>query len=129
MIFAVPDKPEPPRTCTIISTSLPTLTCPSGVITSGTQNVILYCICMTDNVTVGPTYWFFNGTRVTLTKDDGSGNPYSRDNVPSPLIIPLFVTGHDGTYHCESSPLFDAMRTKEDNITLILQGMCNPDSV
>ena len=87
------------RVCTIYS--------PNGInstmmdIPSGTQNVILYCICMRPNVAVGPTTWFINGTTVTLTEDNGSGNPYRRDNVPSPLIIPLFTAIHAGTYGCE----------------------------
>ena len=109
------------RTCTIISTSLPTVTTPSGVIASGTQNVTLYCICMEDNVAVGPTTWNFNGTDVTLTEDDGSGNPYSRNNVPGPLIIPSFVTGTIGTYHCRSATA--SVPSSGDTITLTLAGM------
>ena len=109
------------RTCTIISTSLPTVTTPSGVIASGTQNVILYCICMEDNVAVGPTTWNFNGTGVTLTEDNGSGNPYSRNNVPGPLIIPFFGTGTVGTYQCRSSTA--SVSSPGDTITLTLPGM------
>ena len=109
------------RTCTIISTSLPIVTTPSGVIASGTQNVILYCICMEDNVTVGPTEWLFNGTAVTLTEDDGSGNPYARNNVPGPLIIPSFVTGTIGTYRCRSATA--SVSSLGDTITLTLPGM------
>ena len=67
---------------------------------SGTQNVILYCICRRgDNVAAGPTYWFIDGTRVTLTTANGD-NPYSRNNVPSPLIIPSFTGTSAGTYGC-----------------------------
>ena len=105
------------RTCTIISTSLPTVTTPSGVIANGTQNVILYCICMDDNVAVGPTEWLFNGIKVTLTTASGN-NPYARNNVPGPLIIPSFVTGNDGTYQCGSGD-----SSQEDTITLTLLGM------
>ena len=57
---------------------------------------------MRNNVAVGPTTWFINGTTVTLTTADGSGNPYYRDNVPSPLIIPLFTATYAGTYGCGS---------------------------
>ena len=98
------------------------MTTPGGVITNGTQNVILYCICTVDNIAVGPTVWFFNDTQVTLTEGDGSGAPYSRDNVPSPLIIPSFVTGNDGTYRCESNG--NILPTSDDTITLALLGIC-----
>ena len=94
------------------------MTTPSGVIASGTQNVILYCICMEDNVAVSPTYWFIDGTAVTLTEDDGSGNPYFRDNVPSPLIIPSFVTPHNGMYGCGSGTNFNTVSSNGDTITL-----------
>ena len=120
MIFTVPAA-NSQRTCTIISTSLPTVTTPSGVITNGTQNVILYCICMEDNVAVGPTEWFLNNSQVTLTEDDGSGNPYARNNVPGPLIIPSFVTGTIGTYQCRS--LTASVSSPGDTITLTLLGM------
>ena len=97
------------------------MTTPSGVIASGTQNVILYCICMDDNVAVGPATWLLNGTLVTLTEDDGSGNPYARNNVPGPLIIPSFVTGTIGTYQCRSG--FASVSSPDDTITLTLLGM------
>ena len=96
LIFTGPSVPN--RVCTIYS--------PNGMnstmmdIPSGTQNVILYCICMRNNVAVGPTTWFINGTAVTRTTADGSGNPYYRNNVPSPLIIPSFTATHAGTYGC-----------------------------
>ena len=70
-------------------------------IPSGTQNVILYCICRRGNVAVGPTTWFIDGTAVTRTTTSGN-NPYTRDNVPSPLILPLFTTTRAGTYGCGS---------------------------
>ena len=106
---------ESQRTCTIISTSLTT---PRGVLAYGTEDVILYCICMVDDVAVGPTRWFFNETQVTATQANGN-NPYYRDNVPSPLIIPLFATGYDGTYRCESD---SGILTPDDSITLTLSG-------
>ena len=118
MLFYIIDAPAIDRSCNIISTSLPTLTTPGGVITNGTQNVILYCVCVQDNVAVGPTTWFFNGVRVNRTEDDGSGAPYSRNNVPSPLIIPSFVTGNDGTYCCRSEGSF-VIPTSDDTITLL----------
>ena len=108
-----------PRSCNIISTSLPTLTTPGRVITNGTRNVILYCVCAINNIAVGPTTWYFNGVQVNRTEDDGSGAPYSRNNVPSPLIIPSFVTGNDGTYRCGSENSV-VMPTPDDTITLLL---------
>ena len=67
-------------------------------IPSGTQNVILYCICRINNVAVGPTTWFINGTAVATTAS--GNNPYFRNNVPSPLIIPTFTAAHADTYGC-----------------------------
>ena len=121
--FIYTDLPDgSPRTCTIISTSLPTVTTPSGVIASGTQNVILYCICNSTNIAVGPTFWFFNDVRVTLTQDNGSGNPYARsDSVPGPLIIPSFFTDSVGTYRCRSDGNF--ISSPGDRITLTVRGM------
>ena len=71
---------------------------------SGTQNVILYCICrrMNTNLTVGPTYWFIDGTAVNRNTSDGV-NPYSRNNVPAPLIIPSFTEASAGTYGCSEN--------------------------
>ena len=73
---------------------------------------------MIDNVAVGPAIWFFNDTQVTDTQANGS-NPYYRDNVPSPLIIPLFAAGNVGTYRCESETSTSII---VDNITLTLLG-------
>ena len=90
------------RICRIYS---PSLTTNGGVmyIPSGTQNVILYCICRRGDITAaGPTYWFINGTRVTNTTADGD-NPYSRNNVPAPLIIPSFTETSNGTYGCSEN--------------------------
>ena len=111
--------------CSIVSTNLPTVTAAGGVIANGTQNVILYCICMRVDsiVIVGQTSWFFNGARITLTQDDGSGNPYSRNNVPSTLTIPSFGTPHDGNYSCGHRLSFDDVATLGDTITLTLPGM------
>jgi len=119
------DDPEGNVNCSIVSTNLPTVTAAGGVIANGTQNVILYCLCMrvNSNVTVGLTRWFFNGARITLTRDDSSGNPYSRDNVPSTLTIPSFVTPHDGNYSCTHYNNFSVVATLGDTITLTLPGM------
>ena len=88
---------------------------------SGTQNVILYCICRRTNAAVGPTYWFIDGTRVTNTTADGD-NPYSRNtNVPAPLIIPSFTITSAGTYGCSED-------TNGPRVTINLvamSGMCN----
>ena len=98
ILFTVPSGPN--RVCTIYSPHVTT----NGAmmdIPSGTQNVILYCICSRPDVAVGPTTWFINGTAVTTTSI--GNNPYYRDNVPSPLIIPSFTATHAGTYGCGSS--------------------------
>ena len=108
------------RTCNINSTSLPTVTTSSGVIADGTEDMILYCICLTNNIAVGPTRWSFNNAQVTATQASGN-NPYYRNNVPSPLIIPLFGTGNVGTYRCQSEGSTSA---PGDSITLLLPGMC-----
>ena len=82
--------------------------------------MILYCVCMIDNVAVGPAFWFFNGALVTLTQNDRSGNPYLRDNVPSPLIIPSFDYPNDGNYSCGPTAVFDDVSTQGDTIALTL---------
>ena len=106
------------RDCTIYS---PSLTTDGAVMHIGDrlQNVILYCICtrMT-NVAVGPAIWFIDGTAVTTTAS--GNNPYTRDNIPSPLIIPSFTATHAGTYGCggfSNSPTV--------TINLAMSGMCN----
>ena len=111
--------------CSIVSTNLPNVTAAGGIIANGTQNVILYCVCMRVNsvVTVGSAFWFFNGALITLTQDNGSGNPYSRDNVPSTLTIPFFVAPHDGNYSCGPHYFFSKVATHGDTITLTLPGM------
>ena len=117
--------PEGDINCSIVSTNLPTVTAGGGVIANGTQNVILYCVCMRVNstVTVGRTRWFFNGVRINLTQDDGSGDPYLMDNVPSTLTIPSFVTPHDGNYSCSHIIDSSVVATLGDTITLTLPGM------
>ena len=116
--------PTSPAYCNIMSTNLPTVTAAGGVIANGTQNVILYCICMRSdsNIAVGRTFWFFNGVLITLTQDDGSGNPYSRDNVPSTLTIPSFISPHDGNYSCGHANYFSSVSSLGDNISLTLSG-------
>ena len=92
-------------------------------IPNGTQNVILYCICRrTNNVAVGPTTWFITDTAVARTKADGSGNPYYRDNVPSPLIIPAFTATRAGIYGCGGGV---NVNTPSVTIDLAILGMCN----
>ena len=96
--FLIFTDPSGDRVCTIYSPNVTT----NGAmmdIPSGTQNVILYCICRRNNVAVGPTTFFINGTAVNRTTASGN-NPYTRDNVPSPLIIPLFTATRAGTYGC-----------------------------
>ena len=86
-----------PTTCSIYS---PSLTTAGGMIDipSGTQNVILYCICRRNDVAVGPTVWSFDG--VELMTEASGDNPYYRNNVPAPLIIPSFTATRAGTYSC-----------------------------
>ena len=98
LMFTGPSVPN--RVCTIYS---PSATSNNAImdIPSGTLNVTLYCICRRNNVAVGPATWFINGTAVTRTTASGD-NPYTRDNVPSPLIIPSFTATHAGTYGCAS---------------------------
>ena len=91
-------------------------------ISSETQNVILYCICRRNNVAVGPTTWFINGTTVTTTAS--GDNPYYRNNVPSPLIIPTFNATHAGTYGCASLNNFGTDPTTPSvTIDLAIAGM------
>ena len=108
------------RICNIYS---PSLTTDGGMIDipSGTQNVILYCICTRNNVAVGPTRWFINNTEVTRTTASGN-NPYYRDNVPAPLIIPSFNANHVGRYGCGS---VDYVYSVHATIDLALSRMCN----
>ena len=121
---ADPGRDNIQTSCNIISTSLPTVTAAGGMIPSGTQNVILYCICDRSNVALGPILWYFNGVQVNLTEDNGSGAPYYRDTVPSALIIPSFVTGYDGDYSC-GNPNIDIndISLHGDTIILTLPGM------
>ena len=107
------------RICSIYS---PSLTTNAGMmdIFNGTQNVILYCICRRNSVALGPTYWFIDGTQVTRPTSDGD-NPYSRNNVPAPLIIPSFTSTSAGTYGCSEN-------TNAPHVTINLvamSGMCN----
>ena len=125
ILYFIAPPNTPNRSCNIISTSLSTVTTPGGVIPSGTQNVTLYCVCRSDNfIAVGPTEWFINGTEVNRTENNGSGEPYFRNNVPSPFIIPSFVTGNSGTYRCGSSPA-NTISTSDDTITLLGTYVCN----
>ena len=94
-------------------------------IPSGRQSVILYCICTrndTNNrpVAVGPTTWFIDGTAVTRTTASGD-NLYYRDNVPSPLIIPIFTAAHSGIYGCGSG---NGVSTPGATIDVAIVGMC-----
>ena len=103
------------RDCRIYS---PSLTTNGGIIDipNGTQNVILYCICTRNGVAVGPAVWFFGDTAVTTTVS--GNNPYTRDNVPAPLIIPSFTANRVGTYSCENLQF-------RATIDLAVSRMCN----
>jgi len=112
--------------CTIISTSLTTLTTDGGVIFIGTENVIIYCLCMRNNVAVGGARWFFpNGTQVRteihyLTRPN---DPYFKNNVPSVLVIRKYIHPYNGTYSCGPTRNFDDVKSQGDNISLTLAGM------
>ena len=114
LIFTAPSVPE--RVCRIYS---PSLTTDGGMIDipSGTQNVILYCICTRNDVAIGPAIWFINDIQLTRTTAS-ENNPYSRDNVPAPLIIPSFNADHVGTYRCQNV-------NGDATIDLALPRMCN----
>ena len=58
---------------------------------------------------MGPTIWFIDGTVVTTTAS--GDNPYYRNNVPSPLIIPSFTDTHAGTYGCGSTIFVNSIPT------------------
>ena len=92
-------------------------------IPSGTQNVILYCICRRGNAAVGPATWFINATEVALTTASGD-NPYYRKNVPTSLIIPSFTATRTGTYGCGSF-----LSVPSVTIDLALSRMCNCDNL
>ena len=112
----VTDSPWYYRHCNIYSPSLNSI---GGVlhIPIGAQDVILYCICKDSYVAVGPTYWFFNDQQLE-TQMNGS-NPYYRNNVPAPLIIPLFAASHNGSYSC--SGVFHVI--ENDTIKLVSSGI------
>ena len=112
--------------CSIISTNLPTLTADGGEIINGTQNVIIYCLCLRDNTAaVGGAIWFLSdGTAVR--RDDNqvqTDSIYYRNVMPSQLIIPTFVNPFDGTYGCVQSADFDDVSMRGDTITLNLTSM------
>ena len=89
--------------CNIYS---PSLTSNGGVmyIPNGAQNVIIYCICTMENnneeFAVGPTRWYRNDQELPIAVS--TSNPYYRNNVPAPLIIPRFTGTHIGSYVCMS---------------------------
>ena len=107
--------------CNIVSTNVATVTATGGAIAYGTQNVIIYCLCIRDNIAVvgGTTHWFLNGTQITETTA-ANGGPYLRKVVPSQLIIPSFVNPYNGTYSCGSSNDFS---TASSHINLTLAGV------
>ena len=99
VILLFTDDGQATVTCTIISTSPITVTAAGGAIIDGTENVIIYCLCIRNNVAVGGTAkWFLNSTQITDTTD--SGSPYFKNVVPSQLIIPSFTSTTAGRYSC-----------------------------
>ena len=111
--------------CTIISTSLTTLTTDGGVLVNGTQNVTIYCLCMLGDVVMDGARWFFpdsSQVRVQAHADYQPGGPYYLNILPTPLIIPNFINPYDGTYRCGPSSSFDNAVLFGDSITLTLGG-------
>jgi len=121
--------------CTIISTSLTTLTTDGGAIVNGTENVIIYCLCMGNNVAVAGARWFFpNGIQICTETHSTTGpnDPYFRNNVPSVLVIRKFIPPYNGTYRCGPSSSFSNAFTQGDAINLTLAGMMiikNPNKI
>ena len=117
-----------PSTCTIFSTSLSTLTTDGGVIFNGTQNVIIYCLCMKIDVIRPGVRWFFPDNTQVRTETNlatGPNDPYFRNIVPTPLIIREFVHPYNGTYSCGPSTDFGRVLLEGDTISLILASMIN----
>jgi len=116
------------RTCDIISTSLTTLTTDGGVIFNGTQNVIIYCLCMKNHVARPGVRWFFPNDSQVRTETHAltrPSDPYFRNIVPTPLIIREFVYPYNGTYSCGPSSEFPRVSSEGDTISLILASMNN----
>ena len=82
------------------------MTAAGGAIIDGTENVIIYCLCIRNNVAVGTTArWYFNGIRIT--RDSNTNNqPYLRSVVPSQFIIPSFTSITVGRYSCSHTNTF-----------------------
>ena len=111
--------------CNIISTSFCTLTTDGGAIINGTENVTIYCLCTRGSsfpvaVGLGNTSWFLNGDQITRDEADETRSPYFKETVPLQLIIPSFVSPHNGTYTCGPTTNIDDATS---NITLNLTGM------
>lgn len=112
------------RNCTIISTSLTNLTTDGGEVIDGARNVIIYCVCMMNNITTGGARWFFpNGTRIRIQSPQKPGSPYYINNIPTPLIFPSFVYPYAGTYGCGFTKYFKTVALHGDTIDLTLSGM------
>ena len=110
--------------CTIISTSLTTLSTDGGVIVNGTQNVTIYCVCMWNNVVVGGTTWFFpNTTQIPVQSSARPGTPYINYIIPFPLFFPTFINPYAGIYSCGPYNDFTRVSSEGDNITLNIAGM------
>jgi len=124
-IFAA-DYNEVDARCSIISTSLTTLSTAGGVITNGTQNVVIYCLCMRGHVVVPGARWFFpnySQVRVPTFRGYISGSPYYFNVIPTPLIIPTFVHPYNGTYKCILGSGIFHNEQYGDNISLTITGI------
>ena len=76
-----------------------------------------------DIISVGPTIWSRdNGQLIRAETDETNSNPYYRNNVPSPLIIPSFAATHAGTYRCESGSVVPVRVNATFSLTA---GTCN----
>ena len=95
--------------CTITPLSPTSLTTAGGVLTSGTENVMIQCNnCINDDdMVLGRVRWYDpNMTKLVRTANDDyvSGTPYYKrvdgnDN-DIILVIPTFDDSYDGTYTC-----------------------------
>jgi len=113
------------QNCTINPRSPSNLTVTGGVLTDGTQNVMIGCECVDDKEKrVGDVRWFFPNTTVVARQSDApDGAPYrNNNNRLQILVIPTFNDSYDGTYTCGVSKNDKHPPSPMTNITLTLEG-------
>jgi len=85
--------------------------------------VIIYCLCLRNNVAVAGARWFFpNGTQVRVETHSATrpNDPYFRNTIPSVLVIQKFVHPYNGTYSCGPTNNFHGLSSQGDTISLTL---------